>query len=335
VLKNRETTVTRHDWTQEEVLALLNTPFMDLLFHAQTIHRANHDPNEIQVSTLLNIKTGGCPEDCSYCGQSAHHETLLAKTRLTPLEEVLALAQQAKANGATRFCMGAAWRSPTERDLMPVLEMIRGVKALGLETCVTLGMITGAQAQQLKEAGLDYYNHNLDTGPEFYGQIVTTRTYQDRLDTLAQVRTHGLRLCCGGILGLGENKEDRASLLVQLANLPVHPESVPINLLVHVEGTPLQDTTPPDLFDLVRTIAVARILMPKSFVRLAAGRAQMSDELQTLCFLAGANSVFYGERLLTTPNVDPTQDSVLFERLNLHTKMNAWDSNPHACYMDT
>jgi len=327
------TTDLRHDWIRAEVLSLFSLPFSDLLYRAQTIQRAYHDPNLVQVSTLLNIKTGGCPEDCGYCGQSAHHNTDLSRTQLMPLDEVLEAARRARDAGTTRFCMGAAWRSPQQRDLEPVLAMIRGLKALGLETCVTLGMLNLDQTQQLKEAGLDYYNHNLDTAPEFYGQVVTTRTYQDRLDTLAHVRAQGIQVCCGGIVGLGEGREERASLLVELANLPHHPESVPINLLVRVEGTPLHDVAPLDPFELIRTIAVTRLMMPASVVRLSAGRDQMSDELQALGFLAGANSVFYGERLLTTSNVAPDRDRALFDRLGLRTLAHAWDLQPHACGM--
>ncbi len=321
----------RHDWTPSEVQALFALPFNDLIFRAQGVHRSYHDPNQLQVSTLLNIKTGGCPEDCGYCGQSAHHETDLSRSGLMPLAEVLALAREAKVDGATRFCMGAAWRSPQQRDLEPVLEMVRGVKALGLETCVTLGMLRRDQARQLKEAGLDYYNHNLDTAPEFYGQVVTTRTYQERLDTLAHVRAEGIRVCCGGIIGLGEGRAERASLLVQLANLPEHPESVPINLLVRVEGTPLARALPLDPFELIRTIAVARLLMPASVVRLSAGRGEMSDELHALAFLAGANSMFYGARLLTTANAAPDRDIALCERLGLRISNEAWDATPHGC----
>jgi biotin synthase len=321
----------RHDWTQTEVMTLFDLSFSDLLYRAQTIHRTYHDPNLIQVSTLLNIKTGGCPEDCGYCAQSAHHDADLSRERLMPIDEVLKAARRARDDGATRFCMGAAWRSPRKQELEPVLAMVRGVKALGMETCVTLGMLDAEQAQQLKEAGLDYYNHNLDTSPEFYGQIVTTRTYQDRLNTLAHIRAQGIRVCCGGIIGLGETREDRVSLLVQLANLPTHPESVPINLLVHVEGTPLSYVPPLDSIEVVRTIAVTRLMMPISMVRLSAGRDQMSDELQALAFLAGANSVFYGARLLTTANVAPDHDRILFERLGLHTLTQAWDLQPHGC----
>jgi biotin synthase len=307
----------RHDWSVEEVASLLGRPFGDLIFRAQTLHRANFDPNRVQVSTLLSIKTGACPEDCGYCSQSAKSETGLERERLLPVEEVLKAAAAARSNGATRFCMGAAWRNPTDKNLDQVVEMIEGVHAMGLETCVTLGMLSDAQTHRLKEAGLDYYNHNLDTSPEFYGQVITTRTYRDRLDTLARVQREGIKVCSGGILGMGESLRDRASMLCQLANLPKHPESVPINLLVQVEGTPLHGTERLDPFEFVRTIAAARILMPGSYVRLSAGRSDMSDELQALCFLAGANSVFYGERLLTTPNADSQRDRELFERLGL------------------
>jgi len=308
---------TRHDWSLDEIAALLDQPFNDLLFRAQSMHRAHFEPNRIQVSTLLSIKTGACPEDCGYCSQSARHDSDLEQERLLPLEEVLVAAQAAKDKGATRFCMGAAWRNPTDKNLERVIAMIEGVSDLGLETCVTLGMLTEHQAQRLAESGLDYYNHNLDTSPEFYGQVITTRTYRNRLDTLAHVRRAGIRICSGGILGLGESRRDRASMLRQLANLPQHPESVPINLLVQVEGTPLFGTDDLDPFEFARTIAVARILMPKSYVRLSAGRSDMSDELQALCFLAGANSMFYGERLLTTPNAAAAGDERLFERLGL------------------
>lgn len=307
----------RHDWSRVEILALFTQPFSDLVFAAQQTHRAHFDPNAVQISTLLSIKTGACPEDCAYCPQSAHHKTELDIERLLPLEAVLNEAQAAKARGASRFCMGAAWRSPRDKDLAQVEAMIAGVKALGLETCVTLGMLTEAQTQRLKSAGLDYYNHNLDTSPEFYGEIISTRTYQDRLETLAHVRDAGINVCAGGIVGMGEGREDRAGLLQQLANLPRHPESVPINLLVRIEGTPLANVEPPDPFEFVRTIAVARLLMPRSYVRLSAGRTDMSDELQALCFLAGANSIFYGERLLTTGNPERDHDRHLFERLGL------------------
>src|SRR5579875_2815117 len=292
----------RHDWTLDEVLALYRMPFNDLLYRAQTVHRAHFDANEVQISTLLSIKTGGCPEDCAYCPQSAHHQTGLDAGKLMSKEAVLAEARRAKEAGASRFCMGAAWRSPRDADVEKVAELITGVKALGLETCATLGMLTRPQADRLKEAGLDFYNHNLDTSASYYGQIISTRTMQDRLDTLAHVRDAGMHVCCGGILGMGEGLDDRAELLRTLANLPQHPESVPINQLVRVEGTPLADAEPVDPLDFVRTIAVARILMPASVVRLSAGREAMSDELQALCFLAGANSIFYGEKLLTTPN---------------------------------
>jgi biotin synthase len=308
----------RHDWTIDEIEALFALPFNDLIFRAQGIHRAHFDPNAVQVSTLLSIKTGACPEDCAYCPQSAKYETELEKERLLPLDEVLEAARRAKDNGASRFCMGAAWRNPTDKNLEKVVAMIEGVKAMGLETCVTLGMLEDHQARRLKDAGLDYYNHNLDTSPEFYGNIITTRDYQDRLDTLEHVRDAGIHVCSGGILGMGESLRDRASLLRQLANLPRHPESVPINNLVQVEGTPLAGIDRLDPFDFVRTIAVARILMPTSFVRLSAGRTEMNDEMQALCFFAGANSIFYGEKLLTTDNPEAEHDRRLFERLGLH-----------------
>ena len=307
----------RHDWSVAEVESLLGKPINDLLFAAQGAHRAHFDPNRVQVSTLLSIKTGGCPEDCGYCSQSARNDTELERERLLQLEQVISAAKAARAQGATRFCMGAAWRNPTDRNLDQVVAMVEGVKALGMETCVTLGMLTSAQAERLRGAGLDYYNHNLDTSPEYYGQVVTTRTYQDRLDTLEHVRAVGLKTCSGGILGMGESRRDRASMLCQLANLPAHPESVPINLLVQVEGTPMFGSAHLDPFELVRTVAAARLMMPASYVRLSAGRSEMSDELQALCFLAGANSIFYGERLLTTPNADSDRDRALFERLGL------------------
>lgn len=307
----------RHDWSRVEILALFAQPFSDLMFAAQQTHRAHFDPNAVQISTLLSIKTGACPEDCAYCPQSAHYKTELDVERLLPLDAVLNEARAAKERGASRFCMGAAWRSPRDRELEQVEAMIRGVKDLGLETCVTLGMLSETQTQRLKAAGLDYYNHNLDTSPEFYGEIISTRVYQDRLDTLAHVRDAGINVCAGGIVGLGESREDRAGLLQQLANLPRHPESVPINLLVRVEGTPLAEVEPPDPFEFVRTLAVARLLMPRSYVRLSAGRTDMSDELQALCFLAGANSIFYGERLLTTENPERDHDQRLFGRLGL------------------
>jgi biotin synthase len=307
----------RHDWTLDEVQALLEQPFNDLLFAAQRAHRRHFDPNRVQVSTLLSIKTGACPEDCGYCSQSAAHDTGLERERLLPLQEVIAAAEAARDNGATRFCMGAAWRSPTDRSLDQVIDMVRAVKDLGLQTCVTLGMLTRPQAERLREAGLDYYNHNLDTSPEFYGRVITTRTYRDRLETLEHVRAVGLRTCSGGILGMGESRRDRASMLRQLATLPSHPESVPINLLVQVEGTPLFGTEALDPLEFVRTIAAARVLMPASYVRLSAGRSDMTDELQALCYLAGANSIFYGERLLTTANAAAERDRALFNRLCL------------------
>ncbi len=310
-------TALRHDWTLEEIQALLDLPFPDLLFQAQQVHRTWFDPTRIQMSTLLSIKTGACPEDCGYCAQSARHGTGLEPERLLPLAEVVAAARQARQAGATRFCMGAAWRNPSDRNLERVIEMVAAVKAEGLETCVTLGMLSEAQARRLGEAGLDYYNHNLDTSPEFYGQVISTRTYRDRLDTLARVRDAGIRLCSGGILGMGESRRDRAALLRELANLPVHPESVPVNLLVRIEGTPLAGAEDLDPFELVRTIAAARILMPASHVRLSAGRDAMSDELQALCFLAGANSLFCGERLLTTGNPATDRDRDLLRRLGL------------------
>ena len=307
----------RHDWTLAEVEALFALPFMDLVFHAQRVHRANHEPNTVQTSTLLSIKTGACPEDCKYCPQSVHYDTGLERETLMEIAAVRDSAQRARASGATRFCMGAAYRSPKAKDIAVIAQMIREVRAAGLETCATLGMLTPDQARELKEAGLDYYNHNLDTSPEFYGEIITTRTYQDRLDTLEAVRDVGMKVCCGGIVGLGESSTDRASMLATLANLPEHPESVPINQLVRVAGTPLEGATEVDPFDFVRTIAVARLLMPRSHVRLSAGRQSMTDEMQALCFLAGANSIFYGEKLLTTGNPDVERDRRLFTRLGL------------------
>lgn len=307
----------RHDWRLDEVEALFALPFSDLVYRAQTVHRRNFDPNEVQVSSLLSIKTGACSEDCAYCPQSARHDADLKREALMPLSEVLEAARAAKAQGATRFCMGAAWRSPKDRDVERVCEMIEAVKSLGLETCVTLGMLSDGQTQRLKASGLDYYNHNLDTSEAYYAEIITTRTYRDRLDTLARVRNAGINVCCGGILGMGESDRDRAELLRQLANLPKHPESVPINMLVQVEGTPLAGVSKLDPFVFVRTVAVARILMPKSRVRLSAGRTDMSDEIQALCFLAGANSIFYGEKLLTTENPSVENDRRLFRRLGL------------------
>jgi len=307
----------RNDWTLEEARALFELPFSDLLFHAQRVHRLSFDPNRVQVSTLLSIKTGACPEDCAYCPQSVRYETGVGRDELLDLDEVVAAAETARSNGATRFCMGAAYRSPKGRQLEQIKDMVRAVRALGLETCATLGMLTPGQARELKEAGLDYYNHNLDTSEAFYGEIVTTRSYQDRLDTLQAVREAGLNVCCGGILGMGESALDRVQLLHTLATLPRHPESVPINQLVQVAGTPLYGRPPLDPLDLVRTVATARLLMPGSYLRLSAGRTDMSDAVQALCFLAGANSIFYGERLLTTPNPGRTKDEALFERLGL------------------
>jgi biotin synthase len=307
----------RHDWTLPEVEALFALPFADLMFRAQRVHRAWHDPNAVQLSTLLSIKTGACPEDCAYCPQSVHYQTGLAPTALLEVAAVRESAERARAAGATRFCMGAGWRQPKARDLKVVAAMIREVRALGLETCATLGMLTATQAAELRDAGLDYYNHNLDTSAEFYGEIITTRTYQDRLDTLEVVRAAGIHVCCGGIVGMGESVTDRARLLRTLANLPEHPGSVPINRLVKVPGTPLADVPEVDAFDFVRAIAVARILMPRAHVRLSAGREGMSDELQALCLLAGANSIFYGEKLLTTGNPDVERDRQLFARLKV------------------
>jgi biotin synthase len=307
----------RHDWQLTDITALLESPFPDLLFRAQSIHRAHHDPCKVQISTLLSIKTGGCPEDCAYCPQSAAYETGLPASKLMDVGAVLTEARAAKDAGASRFCMGAAWRSPKDRDLDAVCAMVEGVRALGLESCVTLGMLTAPQAQRLAGAGLDYYNHNLDTSPEFYGDIITTRTYQDRLDTLGHVRDAGINVCCGGIVGMGETTTDRAGLIAALANLPKHPESVPINALVRVEGTPLGHADPIDAIDFVRVIAAARITMPRAYVRLSAGREGMTDEAQALCFLAGANSIFYGPRLLTTPNPAADHDRVLLSRLGM------------------
>jgi biotin synthase len=307
----------RNDWTREEVRALFALPFPELIFRAAQVHRDNFDPSEVQISTLLSIKTGGCPEDCAYCPQSAKFETGVRAEKLMDLEAVLAEARVAKAGGASRFCMGAAWRSPKDRDLKKVCDMVEGVKALGMETCVTLGMLTGEQAKRLKTCGLDYYNHNLDTSPEFYGEIISTRTYQDRLDTLEHVRAAGINVCCGGIVGMGEKLDDRIGMIATLASLPVHPESVPINMLVRVEGTPLAQTTAIEPLDFVRTIAVARITMPASMVRLSAGREDMSEETQALCFLAGANSIFYGPKLLTTPNPGRDRDMALLDKLGL------------------
>lgn len=306
------------NWTIKQANELFSMPFFELLFQAQQVHRQHFDPQQVQVSTLLSIKTGACPEDCKYCAQSARYKTGLETERLMEVQQVVESAKKAKNAGSTRFCMGAAWRNPKERD-MPYLEMmVKEVKALGMETCMTLGMIDDSQAGRLADAGLDYYNHNLDTSPEYYGNIITTRTYQDRLDTLDNVRNAGIKVCSGGILGLGEKVSDRAVLLVQLANLPKPPESVPINMLMKVEGTPMADNEDVDPFDFIRTIAVARIMMPSSYVRLSAGREHMNEQTQALCFMAGANSVFYGCKLLTTPNPDENKDIALFKKLNIN-----------------
>jgi len=313
VLKQAATAV----WSVAEIEALFALPFNDLMYRAQTVHRAAFDPNVVQLSTLLSIKTGGCPEDCGYCPQSARHHAGVENEGMLQLDEVIAAATAAKQTGATRFCMGAAWRSPKDRELEPVFEMVKAVKALGLETCLTAGMLREGQAQKLRDVGLDYYNHNLDTAPEFYGEIITTRDYQDRLDTLGRVRAAGMHVCCGGIVGMGESRNQRAGLITQLANLDPQPESVPINMLVQVEGTPLYGTEALDLLEFVRTIAVARITLPKSFVRLSAGRQQMGEAIQALCFLAGANSIFYGDKLLTTDNPEATSDRALLEKLGM------------------
>ena len=307
----------RHDWDVDEVMALLEAPLNDLLFQAQSVHRRFHAPNEVQISTLLSIKTGGCPEDCKYCPQSIHYDTGLDAHNLLPVDDVVEAARKARAAGATRFCMGAAWRGPTNAQVGRVCELIAAVADLEMETCVTLGMLTPEQAQDLARAGLDYYNHNLDTSPEYYGEIITTRSYQDRLDTLANVRASGIRVCCGGIVGMGESQADRAGLLVQLANLPEHPESVPINNLVRVAGTPMQDAEVLSPLELARCVAVARILMPRSVVRLSAGRTDLSEAAQALCFMAGAGSIFCGDQLLTTPNPDFAADMEMFQDLGL------------------
>jgi biotin synthase len=319
----------RTDWLLAEVQSLMDLPFADLVFHAQRVHRDNFDPNEVQISTLLSIKTGACPEDCSYCSQSIRFETGLKSEPLMDLEAVMEKARIARANGATRFCMGAAYRSPKQKQLEQIIEMIKGVRDMGMETCVTLGMLSGDQAKQLKDAGLDYYNHNLDTSETHYRKVITTRTYQDRLDTLEAVRDAGLNVCCGGILGLGETALDRAQLLHTLATLPEHPQSVPINQLMQVPGTPLHGADKPAALDFVRVIAVARLLMPRSYVRLSAGRSDMSDETQALCFLAGANSIFYGDKLLTTENPEERHDVDLFTRLGIHAQR-AYPSAPHS-----
>ncbi|MDB9843495.1 biotin synthase BioB [Porticoccaceae bacterium] len=313
----QEGSLTRHNWTRDQVLALFNQPFNNLLFDAQVVHRQHFDPNQVQLSTLLSIKTGACPEDCKYCPQSARYDTGLEKEKLLELEQVIAAAKIAKASGSSRFCMGAAWRSPHDRDIPAVSAMIREVKALGLETCMTLGMLSEEQSEKLADAGLDYYNHNLDTSKEFYGEVITTRTFQDRLNTLANVRNSGMKVCAGGIVGMGEEQQDRAGLLMALANLPVHPESVPINMLVKVAGTPMADQADLDPFEFIRTIAVARLMMPKSYVRLSAGREDMNEQMQAMAFMAGANSIFYCDKLLTTPNPKANTDMQLFERLGI------------------
>ena len=313
----------RHDWTRAEIRALFELPFPELIFRAQSVHRLRFDPSKVQLSTLMSIKTGGCPEDCAYCPQSAHNDTGLKASKLVDVQEVMQAAREAKDQGSTRFCMGAAWRSPKDRDMDDLCEIVEGVKAMGLETCMTLGMLTAPQAGRLKTAGLDYYNHNLDTSPEFYPQIITTRTWQDRLDTLAVVRDAGMSVCCGGIVGMGESVDDRVGMVHALATMPTHPESVPINLLVQIAGTPLDGTGRVHPLDFVRTIAVARITMPTSMVRLSAGREDMTDELQALCFIAGANSIFSGERLLTTPNPGEDRDGALVSRLGMSTDVGA------------
>jgi biotin synthase len=310
----------RHDWTLDEIETLLDLPFNDLIFQAQSLHRQRFDPNQIQMSSLLSIKTGACAEDCGYCSQSAKNSSGLEAEKLMPLEEVIEAAEAAKKKGSSRFCMGAAWRNPTDKNLDRVIEMVKAVNGMGMETCLTLGMLTEIQAERLREAGLDYYNHNLDTSPEFYGEVITTRTFDDRLKTLSHIRDAGINVCSGGILGMGESRRDRASMLRELVNLPRHPESVPINMLVKIEGTPMYQAEELDPLEFVRTIATARILMPNSYVRLSAGRSEMSDEMQALCFLAGANSIFYGERLLTTDNPDADKDRALLQRLGMKTE---------------
>lgn len=308
----------RHNWTQTEAITFYELPFNELLYQAQQMHRRYHDPNAVQISTLLSIKTGACPENCAYCPQSAHYKTNVDIHKLMPLDEVISKAKQAKENGATRFCMGAGWRSPKDKDVDQVVEMVKAVKAVGMETCVTLGMLTQQQVDRFAAAGLDYYNHNLDTSPEYYKEIISTRTYQDRLDTLEKIRQSAIKVCCGGIIGMGENLNDRIGLLCQLANLPEHPTSVPINLLIKIKGTPLENTNDLDPIEFVRIIALARIMMPKSRVRLSAGRNNMSDEMQALCFFAGANSIHYGEKLLVTPLPATDKDQTLFKRLGIH-----------------
>ena len=316
MLANQPQTL-RNDWSRDEILGLFDLPFNDLLFQAQTVHRQHFNPNEVQLSTLLSIKTGACPEDCKYCPQSARYDTGLEKEKLMQIQQVIEAAKAAKASGSSRFCMGAAWRSPHDRDIPAIEAMIREVKDLGLETCMTLGMLSETQADKLSEAGLDYYNHNLDTSEEFYGDIITTRTYQDRLDTLSHVRNSGMKVCSGGIVGMGEEQKDRAGLLMGLANLPKHPDSVPINMLVKVAGTPMEKEEDLDPFEFIRTIAVARILMPKSYVRLSAGREEMNEQMQAMAFMAGANSIFYCDKLLTTPNPKANSDMQLLNRLGI------------------
>ena len=316
-LKTAPETVSQTEWTRQQVADLFELPFNDLIFQAASVHRENHDANKVQLSSLLSIKTGACPEDCAYCPQSARYKTGLKKEKLLPLDQIVAAAEKAKANGAGRFCMGAAWRSPKDSDIAEVSAAVKAVKALGLETCATLGMLNDEHAQALNDAGLDYYNHNLDTSPEFYGEVITTRTYDDRLETLKNVRDAGMKVCCGGIVGMGEDQSDRVGLLLTLANLDPQPESVPINNLVKVAGTPLAEQEDIDPFDFVRTVAVARILMPQSYVRLSAGREEMNDQMQALCFLAGANSIFYGDQLLTTGNATVEHDRDLFEKLGI------------------
>ena len=320
----------RHDWTRAEAEELYNQPFNELLFQAQTVHRRHFDPNKVQLSRLLSIKTGGCAEDCAYCSQSAHYSTGLSASKLMEVERVIAEAQKARASGATRYCMGAAWRSPKERDLDVLCGMVRGVKALGMETCMTLGMLTSRDAERLKFAGLDYYNHNIDTSERYYSEIVKTRIFSDRLETLDHVRSAGIKVCCGGILGMGEEAADRVAMLMTLANLPQHPESVPLNLLIPIDGTPLENAPPLDPIAFIRTIALARIMMPRSMVRLSAGRSSMSDELQALCFFAGANSIFMGEMLLTAENPGEDKDAALFSKLGLSPMPLEQQADAHA-----
>jgi biotin synthase len=318
--------ITADVWPVDDVLALFNLPFNDLLYRAQQVHRENFDPHEIELASLLSVKTGGCQEDCGYCPQAARYDTGVKAQKIMPLDEVLAAARNAQEHGATRFCMGAAWREPKDRDLDHIEAMVRGVKAMGMETCATLGMLADHQAKRLKDAGLDYYNHNLDTAPEFYGNVISTRDYEDRLNTLERVRDVGIKVCCGGIVGMGESRRQRAGLVAQLANLKPYPESVPVNNLVQVEGTPLHGLDALDPFEFVRTVAVARITMPKARVRLSAGRREMGEAIQALCFLAGANSIFYGEKLLTTGNPDLKEDQALLEKLGLHARGTAVDA---------